>query len=207
MASTSLSLPSLKLQFPSHTSSSSRKNSSSYRVSIRPIQASVSEIPPYISSPSQSPSSSSSPPVKQAKLPAQKVPGDYGLPLVGPWKDRLDYFYNQGKNEFFKSRIQKHQSTVFRTNMPPGPFISFNPNVVVLLDGKSFPVLFDVSKVEKKDLFTGTFMPSTDLTGGYRVLSYLDPSEPNHAKLKKLMFYLLSSRRNEVIPEFHNSYS
>lgn len=91
--------------------------------------------------------------------------------------------------------------------MPPGPFISLNPNVVVLLDGKSFPVLFDVSKVEKKDLFTGTFMPSTDLTGGYRVLSYLDPSEPNHAKLKKLMFYLLSSRRNQVIPEFHNSYS
>ncbi|KAK6792850.1 hypothetical protein RDI58_011931 [Solanum bulbocastanum] len=205
MASTSLSLPSLKLQFPSHKSSSSRKNSSSHRVSIRPIQASVSERPPYISSPLPLPSSS--PPVKQAKLPTRKVPGDYGLPLVGPWKDRLDYFYNQGKNEFFKSRIQKHQSTVFRTNMPPGPFISFNPNVVVLLDGKSFPILFDVSKVEKKDLFTGTFMPSTDLTGGYRVLSYLDPSEPNHAKLKKLMFYLLSSRRNEVIPEFHNSYS
>ncbi|CAL1359478.1 unnamed protein product [Linum trigynum] len=39
--------------------------------------------------------------------------------------------------------------------------------------GKSFPVLFDLSKVEKKDLFTGTYMPSTDLTGGYRILSYL----------------------------------
>ncbi|MCD7469502.1 Allene oxide synthase 2, chloroplastic [Datura stramonium] len=61
--------------------------------------------------------------------------------------------------------------------------------------------------VEKKDLFTGTFMPSTELTGGYRVLSYLDPSEPNHEKLKKLLFFLLSSRRDHVIPKFHESYT
>ncbi|KAH6822159.1 allene oxide synthase [Perilla frutescens var. hirtella] len=145
-------------------------------------------------------------PPPPSKLPTRKIPGDYGLPLIGPWKDRQDYFYNQGRDEFFKSRIQKYQSTVFRTNMPPGPFISFRPNVIVLLDGKSFPALFDIENVEKKDLFTGTYMPSTDLTGGYRILSYLDPSEPNHAKLKKLMFFMLSYRRDHVIPEFHNSY-
>ncbi|KAL8492341.1 hypothetical protein ACS0TY_023815 [Phlomoides rotata] len=149
----------------------------------------------------------SEPPHVTRNLPTRKIPGDYGLPFIGPWKDRQDYFYNQGRDEFFKSRIQKYQSTVFRTNMPPGPFISFNPNVVVLLDGKSFPNLFDTDKVEKKDLFTGTYMPSVDLTGGYRTLSFLDPSEPNHAKLKKLMFFLLSYRRDRVIPEFHNSYS
>lgn len=91
--------------------------------------------------------------------------------------------------------------------MPPGPFISPNPRVVALLDGKSFPVLFDVSKVEKKDVFTGTFMPSTELTGGYRVLSYLDPSEPGHEQLKRLMFFLLKSCRDKVIPEFHSSYA
>lgn len=119
----------------------------------------------------------------------------------------MDYFYNQGRNEYFKSRIQKFKSTVFKTNMPPGPFISFDHKVVVLLDGKSFPVLFDGEKVEKKDLFTGTFMPSTELTGGYRMLSYLDPSEPNHAKLKRIIFLLLSSRRDYVIPEFQNTYS
>ncbi|KAJ6685952.1 CYTOCHROME P450 26 [Salix purpurea] len=75
------------------------------------------------------------------------------------------------------------------------------------LTEKAFPVLFDVTKVEKKDLFTGTFMPSTELTGGYRVLSYLDPSEPKHAKLKQLMFYLLKSRRDHVIPEFNAGYT
>nr|POF06496.1 allene oxide synthase, chloroplastic [Quercus suber] len=106
------------------------------------------------------------------KLPIKKIPGNYGLLFFGPIRDRFDYFYNQGRDEYFKSRAQKYQSTVFRANMPSGPLIASNPNVVVLLDGKSFPVLFDVTKVEKKDLFTGTFMPSTELTGGYRVLSY-----------------------------------
>ncbi|KAK8290696.1 hypothetical protein V6Z12_D06G013500 [Gossypium hirsutum] len=85
----------------------------------------------------------------ETKLPLKKIPGDYGLPFIGPIKDRLDYFYNQGRDKFFKSKIQKYQSTVIRTNMPPGPFIASNPKVIALLDGKSFPILFDVSKLFK----------------------------------------------------------
>jgi len=50
-------------------------------------------------------------------------------------------------------------------------------------------------------------MPPTELTGGYRVLLYLDPSEPSHGKLKRLLFFLLKSRRDHVIPDFHSSYS
>lgn len=166
-----------------------------------PIYASVSEKPSVPVPPATVEQHESQ------KLPIQKIPGKYGLPFVGPVADRLDYFYNQGRDEFFKSRSQKYQSTVFRANMPPGPFIASNPRVIVLLDGKSFPVLFDVTKVEKKDLFTGTFMPSTDLTGGYRILSYLDPSEPHHGKIKSLIFFLLKSRRDHVIPEFQSSYT
>ncbi|XP_027092216.1 allene oxide synthase 1, chloroplastic [Coffea arabica] len=195
MALSSPVLTPFHLQLPAHRSSKPFTRN----LIVHPIRASVSERPSSISPPPPQP--------QPAKLPIRKIPGDYGLPLIGPFKDRLDYFYNQGKDEYFKSRVQKYRSTVFKTNMPPGPFISSNPNVIVLLDGKSFPVLFDVSKVEKKDLFTGTFMPSTELTGGYRVLSYLDPSEPNHAKLKKLMFFHLSSRRDHVIPEFQKSYT
>ncbi|XP_058785306.1 allene oxide synthase 1, chloroplastic-like [Vicia villosa] len=142
-----------------------------------------------------------------SSVPLRKIPGDYGLPFIGPIKDRQDYFYNEGQNNFFKNRIQKYNSTVFRANMPPGPFISSNPNVIVLLDGKSFPILFDVSKVEKRDLFTGTYMPSTELTGGYRILSYLDPSEPKHDQLKRFLFFLLKSRSSHFIPEFHSSYT
>ncbi|KAK9053875.1 hypothetical protein SSX86_024950 [Deinandra increscens subsp. villosa] len=141
-------------------------------------------------------------------LPLRPIPGSYGIPFVQPLKDRFEYFYGAGgRDEFFKSRVQKHKSTVFRTNMPPGPFISNNPNVVVLLDAKTFPTLFDVTKVEKKDLFTGTYMPSTELTGGHRVLSYLDPSEPKHAPLKKMVFFMLKSSIKRIFPEFESTYN
>ncbi|KAL5558119.1 hypothetical protein UlMin_034330 [Ulmus minor] len=198
MASTSLAFPSLQPQFRLKRKSSKSQNRQSF---LLPISASISEKPLV-----PAPPVTVSPP-ESIKLPIKKIPGDYGFPIISPFKDRLDYFYNQGRNEYLKSRIQKYESTVFRANMPPGPFIAPDPRVVVLLDGKSFPVLFDVTKVEKKDLFTGTYMPSTELTGGYRVLSYLDPSEPNHGKLKRLMFFLLKSRRDSVIPEFHSSYT
>lgn len=141
-----------------------------------------------------------------SSVPIRKIPGDYGLPLIGPLRDRLSYFYFEGRDEFFKSRIRKHGSTVLRVNMPPGPWVARDPRVIALLDASSFPVLFDTSLVEKRDLFTGTYMPSTDLTGGFRVLSYLDPSEPHHAPLKKLLFFLLASRRHEIIPQFRSTF-
>ncbi|KAL8259587.1 hypothetical protein R6Q59_027540 [Mikania micrantha] len=49
-------------------------------------------------------------------------------------------------------------------------------------------------------------MPSTELTGGPRVLSYLDPSEPKHALLKNLIFFMLKSSRNRILPEFEAVY-
>lgn len=201
MASSTLTFTPLKLHQQPSSQTQRRKSTypSTRRFIARPISASVSEKPPVPVVPVTPPTPTT--------LPIRKIPGNYGVPLIGPLKDRLDYFYNQGRDEFFKSKIQQYRSTVFRANMPPGPFISKNPNVVVLLDGKSFPILFDVTKVEKKNLFTGTYMPSTELTGGYRMLSYLDPSEPNHGKLKRLMFFLLKSSRDKVMPEFHSSYT
>ncbi|KAL5726616.1 hypothetical protein ACHQM5_009646 [Ranunculus cassubicifolius] len=142
-----------------------------------------------------------------SSLPIQNIPGDYGLPFFGPIRDRYDYFYKQGKDDFFKSRMKKYSSTVFRTNMPPGPFISSNPRVIVLLDTISFPILFDSDKIEKKDILDGTYMPSTSFFGGYRVCAFLDPSEPKHSKLKQLCFSLLASRHNKFIPLFQNSLS
>ncbi|KAG0450645.1 hypothetical protein HPP92_026633 [Vanilla planifolia] len=140
-------------------------------------------------------------------LPILKVPGEYGLPFVGPIKDRFAFFYTEGRDEFFRSRIRRHNSTVFRVNMPPGPLISSDPRVIALLDAASFPILFDTSAVDKRDLFTGTYTPSTSLTGGFRVLSYLDPSEPLHAPLKKLLFFLLSNGRRSIIPEFSRAFA
>lgn len=137
---------------------------------------------------------------KSDDLPLRPIPGGYGLPFFGPIFDRYDYYYNQGRDNFFISRIRKYNSTVFRTNMPPGPFVASNPRVVAVLDALSFPVLFDVSKIEKRDVFTGTYMSSTTFTGGYRICSYLDPSEPKHALVKRFFFYLLSSKIDRAIP-------
>ncbi|KMZ61451.1 Allene oxide synthase [Zostera marina] len=39
------------------------------------------------------------------------------------------------------------------------------------------------------------------------MLSYLDPSEEKHTQVKTLLFRLLASRKNHVIPEFHKTYS
>ncbi|GAU15357.1 hypothetical protein TSUD_04260 [Trifolium subterraneum] len=199
MASSTLSTPSPNNYFLKHQSklstSSNRFKSATF---LPPIKSSVSNPPPSLST---------SPPPHSTKLPIRKIPGDYGIPFITPYKERQDYFYNQGRDEYFKSRIQKYQSTIFRTNVPPGGFIAQNPNVIALLDAKSFPILFDTNKIDKTDVFTGTYTPSTELTGGYRVLSYLDPSDPKHTQLKNLMFFLLKTRRNHVIPEFRSCYN
>ncbi|KAF7810936.1 allene oxide synthase 3-like [Senna tora] len=140
-------------------------------------------------------------------LPLRQVPGTYGLPFFGAISDRHDFFYRQGRDEFFSSRIRTYNSTVFRTNMPPGPFVSSNPRVVALLDAVSFPILFDNDKVEKRNVLDGTFMPSTSFTGGYRVCAFLDTTEPSHALLKRFYLHLLSSRHNSFVPLFLTSLS
>lgn len=139
-------------------------------------------------------------------LPMRPIPGDYGVPFFGAVKDRLDYFWFQGEDKFFKSRIEKYNSTVFRVNLPPGPPIAKDPRVIALLDQKSFPTLFDVSKVEKRDLFLGTYMPSTSFTSGYRICAYLDPSEEKHTKLKQWCFDLIARNGKHFIPEFHDCF-
>lgn len=134
-------------------------------------------------------------------LPLKEIPGSYGLPFFGAVKDRLDFHWFQQPPLFYEARRDKYQSTVYRTNVPPGPPFFPDPRVVVVVDQKSYPILFDVSKVEKKDIFVGTYMPSVDLTGGYRVLSYLDPSELKHKLLKQFSFDIIKTVAPRVVPE------
>ncbi|KAB5541388.1 hypothetical protein DKX38_014362 [Salix brachista] len=148
-----------------------------------------------------------SPSEEQSKFSLKPTPGDYSLPFFGAIRDRLDYFYNQGKDEFFSARIQKYESTVFKTNMPPGPFIARNPKVIAVLDAISFPVLFDTSKVEKYNVLDGTFFPSVSFTGGHRACAYLDPYEPKHTSLKSFFMSTLASKRDDFIPLFRTCLS
>lgn len=129
----------------------------------------------------------SQPPPQSSSATPQKVaiPGSYGWPVVGPLSDRLQYFWFQGPNNFFTKRIEKYNSTVFRTNVPPTfPFfLGVNPNVVAVLDVKSFSHLFDMELVEKANVLVGDFMPSVNFTGGLRVCPYLDTAETKHTQV------------------------
>ncbi|KAL8556298.1 hypothetical protein ACS0TY_003935 [Phlomoides rotata] len=138
-------------------------------------------------------------------LPLREIPGSYGLPFFGAIKDRIDNYYKQGQDEFFRTRIKKYNSTVFRVNGPPGPFIAKDSRVIVLLDAVSFQILFDNSKVDKRNLTAGTYMPSTNFTGGYRVCSFLDPTEPKHDILKGFFLSLLHRSHRQLIPTFRDS--
>ncbi|CAN8324563.1 unnamed protein product [Cochlearia groenlandica] len=144
-------------------------------------------------------SQGSSPSPSPSQLPLRTMPGSYGLPLIGPLKDRLDYFWFQGPDKFFKTRSEKYKSTVFRTNIPPAfPFFGdVNPNIVAVLDVKSFSHLFDMELVDKRDVLIGDFRPSLDFYGGLRVGVYLDTTEPKHAKVKSFAIEILK-RSSEV---------
>lgn len=139
-------------------------------------------------------------------LPAQEIPGSYGPPLLGSFQDRFNYFWLQGRDDFFLTKIKLYNSTVIRVNMPPGPPFFPDSRAIMLLDQKSIRVLFDTSKVDKTNAFAGTYMPSTDFTGGFRVLPYLDPSEKNHAPLKNFCFEILRSNGKKWLPEFQQTF-
>ncbi|KAL8205271.1 hypothetical protein R6Q57_008822 [Mikania cordata] len=154
---------------------------------------------------------SSPPPVKTpvttqpSSLPARTIPGGYGLPLLGPLADRLDYAWFQGTETFFKKRIERHQSTVYRTNVPPSfPFFVANPNVIAVLDCKSFAHMFDMELVEKRNVLVGDWMPSTKFTGDRRVCAYLDPSEPQHEQIKAFAIDTLKRSSANWIPTLTN---
>jgi hydroperoxide dehydratase len=136
-------------------------------------------------------------------LPIRKIPGGYGVPFFSPLRDRLDYFYFQGADEFFRSRIARHGgATVLRVNMPPGPLISGDSRVVALLDARSFRVLLDDSRVDKAGTLDGTYMPSLALFGGHLPLAFLDAADPRHAPLKRVMIRLAAARMHHVAPAF-----
>ncbi|RCV04837.1 hypothetical protein SEVIR_1G033500v4 [Setaria viridis] len=136
-------------------------------------------------------------------LPVRKIPGGYGVPFFSPLRDRLDYFYFQGAEEYFRSRIARHGgATVLRVNMPPGPFFSGDSRVVALLDARSFRVLLDDSRVDKAGTLDGTYMPSLELFGGHCPLAFLDGADPRHAALKRVMIRLAAARMHHVAAAF-----
>uniref|UniRef100_A0A0D9YL75 Allene oxide synthase n=1 Tax=Oryza glumipatula TaxID=40148 RepID=A0A0D9YL75_9ORYZ len=121
------------------------------------------------------------------------IPGSYGPPLLGPLRDRLDYFWFQGPDDFFRRRAADHKSTVFRANIPPTfPFfLGVDPRVVAVVDAAAFTALFDPYLVDKRDVLIGPYVPSLAFTRGTRVGVYLDTQDPDHARTKAFSIDLL----------------
>lgn len=140
-------------------------------------------------------------------LPLKTIPGSYGPPVIGPLKDRLDFFWFQGPETFFRHRATTYKSTVFRTNMPPTfPFfLRVDPRVIAVVDCAAFRALFDLTLVEKRDVLVGDFMPSTSFTGDMRVVVYRDPSEPKHTAAKGFCLDLLKRGAGLWVSEFLKS--
>ncbi|KAL5196413.1 hypothetical protein ABZP36_008380 [Zizania latifolia] len=135
------------------------------------------------------------------------IPGSYGLPVLGPLRDRLDYFWFQGPEEFFRRRAAEHKSTVFRANIPPTfPFfLGVDPRVVAVVDADSFTALFDPALVDKRDVLIGPYSPGVGFTGGTRVGVYLDTEEPDHARTKDFAIDLLRRGARTWAAEFRSA--
>ncbi|PKA46594.1 Allene oxide synthase, chloroplastic [Apostasia shenzhenica] len=134
----------------------------------------------------------------------RQIPGGYGLPVLGPLKDRLDYFWFQGQDKFFRSRMDSLKSTVFRTNIPPTfPFfLGVDPRIIAVVDCSSFSALFDPSLVDKRDVLVGSYMPSLRFTGNTRVGVYLDTTEPGHSAIKNFCIDLLRRSSSVWVSSF-----
>jgi hydroperoxide lyase len=145
-----------------------------------------------------------SPAATAAATPPRHIPGGYGIPVLGPLRDRLDYFWFQGPEEFFRRRAAQHRSTVFRANIPPTfPFfLGVDPRVVAIVDTAAFTALFDNTLVDKRDCLIGPYNPSDSFTGGTRVGVYLDTEEPEHARTKAYSMDLLRRSSRVWAPEF-----
>ncbi|CAN6271135.1 unnamed protein product [Urochloa humidicola] len=141
--------------------------------------------------PTFSPAASAS--AKPPPPPPRPIPGSYGPPVLGALRDRLDYFWFQSQDEFFRRRAAAHKSTVFRTNIPPTfPFfVGIDPRVVAVVDAAAFTALFDNTLVDKRDILIGPYNPGPGFTGGTRVGVYLDTEEPQHERVKGFAMALL----------------
>eukprot|EP00850_Spirogloea_muscicola_P018946 SM000179S03418 [mRNA] locus=s179:261585:265137:- [translate_table: standard] len=126
----------------------------------------------------------------------QEVPGSWDNP--GALRDWLDYFYLQGWHKFATSRMEKYKSTVFKTHI--GPDLK-RSNLVYILDRASYDILYDNSKVEKKDIFFGLYLPDANtFNNGYRILAEVDPTEEKHKRLKGYCIKLLAVYGPKHVP-------
>lgn len=100
-----------------------------------------------------------------------EIPGSYGSRCFGALRDRLDFFWFQGEARFWASRMEKYGSTVFRVNVPPSPPGFPATRAIMLLDQKTYPILFDTAKANVSSLSLSLSLPESGARVVHRGMS------------------------------------
>jgi len=122
----------------------------------------------------------------------QKVPGSYGLPLIGGAVDLLAFTVWPGWKAFFEGRQRDNASSVYKANL-------FQPTVVVQ-DWKSFEPFHNWDGRLAKDHGFGWAVPPLDLTGN-DIPSVFLPA-PQHDMFKSLYMTILRKQADTLQPTF-----
>ena len=126
----------------------------------------------------------------------QKVPGSYGLPVLGGLRDLIAFAVRPGWKGFFEGRRQKHNSTVYKVNL-------FQPTVVVQ-DWKGFEPFHAWDGRLKKDFGFGWAVPPLPLTGGDVPSVFL--ANPEHENYKSLYMAILKKQAATLQTTFEDTF-
>lgn len=121
----------------------------------------------------------------------QKIPGSYGLPVIGMLSDTLDFFFVSGWQRFFLRRRSRYQSDVFKVNL-------FRPTIVVL-DQKGIEPLF-ASKQFRQDHGFSWAVPAPQLVGD--VIPSIFEFGAAHDLPKQLYMAMLRLRASTLLDVF-----
>ena len=122
----------------------------------------------------------------------QKVPGGYGLPVIGWLRDTIDFFVISGWEAYFRDRQRKYGSSVFKNHMLM--------KTIAVLDYKSFEPLFNWDGRLEKEYGFGWAKPPPGLVGG--VIPSVFAAGSAHSAPKTFYMQLLKARAATLSANF-----
>ncbi|KAH9301069.1 hypothetical protein KI387_012652, partial [Taxus chinensis] len=79
--------------------------------------------------------------------------------------------------------------------------------VIMLLDAKNFPILFNFTKVYKINVLNSAYMPNTNFTDNYKTETYQNASEETRNKIKTLYYEVLKMIHPQILPKFTRNFN
>ncbi len=132
-----------------------------------------------------------------ASFSMRRAPGSFGLPVLGPVLDAIDFFLISGWERFFLRRQTKYNSTVFKVNL-------FNPTIA-MLDDRAITALFasrDLVPDRPSDGFQFQ-IPPLPLLGN--VVPSMFETAAAHDQPKAFYMRLLRTRSTTLVAQFERT--